>query len=65
VAVAVLFASAVGHKDIAQDNNRLLLAMEERTARILEHLQHQETMWSMQLREITNKHRRGLTPDNE
>lgn len=65
VAVTVLFASAVGHKDIAQDNNRLLLAMEERNARILEHLQHQETLWSMQLREITNKHRRGLTPDNE
>jgi hypothetical protein len=63
VATVVLFVSAAGHKDLTQDNNRLLSTLEERNARILEHLQHQEALWSMQLREIANKQKRRLAED--
>lgn len=66
----MLFTSAVRHKDPAQESARILMALDERNTKILEHLQHQEMLWSMQMREITEKQlrqqqRRRLDEEDE
>jgi len=52
LAAAILLMSAIRHRDFLRENNQLLRDLTEKNVQILGHLQQQEVLWSMQLREL-------------